>query len=73
MPKFQPNLAENRAIHASDERGVSVPLAGTMRPLRPGMLEAPRKSALHVPKPKMPKPPVVSAGPYGRKRKYYGE
>jgi hypothetical protein len=67
--KFQSNLAENRAIHASEERGVSVPLAGTMRPLRPGMLAAPK--AMHAPKMKTPKIPGTPG--VGKKRKYYGE
>ena len=72
--KLQPNIAENRAIHASEERGVSVPLAGSMRPLRQGMLTAPKMSALHVPTPKPPKPPVISGAPHiAGRRKYYGE
>jgi hypothetical protein len=70
MAGFKPiSLASNRAIHASEERGMDVPVMGTMKPLRPSVLTAPK--AIKAPKtPKIPGSP--KANPYG-KRKYYGE
>jgi hypothetical protein len=55
---LQMNLAENRAIHASQQRGVSVMPPGTLKPAR--------VAVPHIGKvPKLPDP--------FRKRKYYGE
>lgn len=65
MPGYKANLAENRAINASEERGVNVPLAGTMRALRPAGLSAPHVGSV--------KPPRVPKIPGMGKRKYYGE
>jgi len=76
MPGYKSNLAENRAIHASSERGVDVPLAGGMRPLRPGMLGAPRAAA-GVPRVKAPRiatlGATLGASAGKRSRRYYGE
>lgn len=79
-----PAPAENRAIELSGERGMDVPLAGSMRPLKPGAVHVPHVSAPHVAMPKPPAfhPPHMSvAAPriQGLKppriggRKYYGE
>ena len=69
MAGYKPNLAVNRAIKASEERGVSVTPAGTMRTLSPGILSAPKAGGLHMPKIKEPRASL----PRRPKRKYYGE
>jgi hypothetical protein len=73
MPSLKPpNLAENRAIHASEARGEYLPLQGSDRALKP---PAPRVGAsLRVPKVNVGKIPGIKGlgNPYGR-RKYYGE